>query len=79
MDKNLTLNEYLKNIQLSEDLIKIARINSDTILEEYIVNYLNFKLTQEIKSSSEAISVHPTKISNIINFSDLENFDKYNF
>ncbi len=71
------INEYLKNIQLSEDIIKLYQTSPDSILEEYILNYLNFKTAQEAKSSSQAIPVHPTNISNIVNFSDLEEFDKW--
>jgi len=70
-------NEYLKKIKLSEDLFKLYKINPESILEEYIANYLDFKKIQETKSSSEAIPVKETKISNIINFSDLECFDKW--
>jgi len=77
MDEDIIITEYLKSIQISEDLLKLAKTNPDTILEEYIVKYLKFKLDQEEKSSSQALPVHPTKISNKVNFSDLEDFDKW--
>ncbi len=77
MVKDVALNEYLKTVRLSEDLLKIADIDPESILEEYIKKYLNFKLEQEKKSKTLALPVQETNLSNKIDFSNLEDFDKW--
>lgn len=76
----LLTSEYLKDTVLSEDIAQLCdalQTNPETILEEYIVSYLDFKTSQEAKSLSQAVPVCPTPITNIVNFSDLEDFDKW--
>lgn len=77
MDTNNQIKEYLKNVALTDNLLELAKIDPEGILEEYILDYLDFKKTQETKSLSQAIPVQKTKISNIVNYLHLEDFDQW--